>query len=663
MSRGFVNTTQFSPVAIDGLPPQDSMYYKSFYEENYKYIMNGYTVGGERITGDHYWFLNFWKVRGTNRRTRRKEIIYPRFLEMQYIYAHELERARLLEKNMCLLKRRQIGATEFHAALGGKEFTFFPASQTVYVSGLDEYTKKLWNDTMRGLNQLSETNYFKNRNPKQADYVRASYPVTIIDPESNKTIIDKGLLSEIYAYTSRGNPQIVSSKSPSLIILEEFGIMANGIATYRFVEPSLYAESDGITDERIKTGMAIFAGTGGETDGALTGVGDLEKVFFNPDDFDCLSYDLSEFDSEVAPNTSRSCFFIPDWRFYLVDKDGNDRKEDSIAKLDKIREDKEDSDSLQEFCVTMPRRPADAFMLPSGGYFGKMIASGINKRRAHVMTHVDHQTREVGKLEWVRNGKDIMGIEWIPDRDGLIEIYEHPMMIDGDNIIVKDAQGSYPPNHPGCIVPQQLYFTGTDSYDKDEAKTSTSKGACIVRKGFHSIAESHGFFCAKAYMRSEKAYEFYENSAKLTYYYNSLNLIEWSNILIFDWYRRNNLEFLLHLRPDLVLANWIKSSQVDNRYGIDPSTKREWLSILKQQLKEQGEIERMLDLDLMKAFINYKIDPKYNCDLTIAASLCMVQINEMRIADETEDEKEEMKSEPLFGYKKGAYGLTQFISN
>ena len=100
MSRPFVNTSQFSPVVKNGVPPEDSMYYHSFYQENVKYINEGYTVGGVRITGDHYWFLNFWPIRGYNDETKRKSIIRPKFLEMQYDYAHYLEDARNKEKNM-----------------------------------------------------------------------------------------------------------------------------------------------------------------------------------------------------------------------------------------------------------------------------------------------------------------------------------------------------------------------------------------------------------------------------------------------------------------------------------------------------------------------------------------------------------------------------------
>ena len=652
MPGKLINTILFSPVAREGLPPEDSIYYESFYKENYRYIMDGYSVGDVRITGDHYWFLNFWKVRGVDHRTNRKAIIYPRFLEMQYEYAHHLERARNLGKNMCMLKRRQIGATEFHASLGGKEFTFYPGSQTVYVSGLDTYTQKLYNDTKRGLNNLYETEYYKNRFPDSSDYCKASYTVTMLDNNGHKTKVTKGFLSEIYAFTAKGNPQIVSSRSPSLIIFEEFGIFPNGIATYRFVEPSLYSEG-------IKTGMAIFTGTGGEVDSALSGVSELEKVFYNPDDFDCISFDLSEFDEDVAEGSQRCCYFIPDWRYYKIDADGNDLKEEAIKELDEIRVTKEGTDSLQEFCVTMPRKPSDAFMLPTGGYFGKGIASLLNKRRADIMNHKELQRKESGRLEWMKIDNTIVGIEWVPDENGSIDIFEHPLLIDGDGNVLKDERGDYPVNGEG-MVPENLYFTGTDSYDKNEAKTSTSKGACVVRKGFYAASESHNFFCAKAYMREENAYDFYENTAKLTYYYNSHNLIEWSNILIFDWYKRANLEFLLCMRPDLAISRWVMNSQVNNQYGIDPSTKKEWIRILKQQLRETGEIDRMLDLDLIKAFINYKVDQNYNCDLTIASSLCMVQVNEMEYQEE--EEETVIKTQPFWGYK-AVNGRIEFMKN
>jgi hypothetical protein len=136
---------------------------------------------------------------------------------------------------------------------------------------------------------------------------------------------------------------------------------------------------------------------------------------------------------------------------------------------------------------------------------------------------------------------------------------------------------------------------------------------------------------ARIIERPDEAEEFYEDSAKLCYYYYVQNLIEWSNVRIFDWYKRNGFEFLLKERPEFVLSTWIMKSKVENRYGIDPSTKIHWLGLLKKLLLSQGFIDRMRDIDQVNAFIRYVLKKDYNCDITISSALCAVQIEEAKL--------------------------------
>jgi hypothetical protein len=171
----FKSSGKWSPVISDGIPTIDSIYYDSFWEENRSYIFDGYSIGNERITGDHYWYLNFWKIRGLDYALGRKGIIPPRFIDMDYEYFHIVDKARKLGKNVVVAKARQKGFTEKHAAIGGKEFTFYRASQTVFVAGMEFYSDMLMGSCIRGLNDLHETEFYKRRMPNRDDYVMASY--------------------------------------------------------------------------------------------------------------------------------------------------------------------------------------------------------------------------------------------------------------------------------------------------------------------------------------------------------------------------------------------------------------------------------------------------------------------------------------------------------
>jgi hypothetical protein len=82
----YINTKLFSPVIADGtmkFNPRWGKHYrpKTYREwwENERYrCLNGFEVGGVRITGAHYFYLNFWRIKSKD---RTKGMIPPWFLD------------------------------------------------------------------------------------------------------------------------------------------------------------------------------------------------------------------------------------------------------------------------------------------------------------------------------------------------------------------------------------------------------------------------------------------------------------------------------------------------------------------------------------------------------------------------------------------------------
>lgn len=626
----FKEVSKWSPVVSEGIPPRDSMYYESFWSDNKELIMNGYSVGNEKITGDHYWYLNFWKIRGMNQATGRKEIIFPRFIDLDHEYFHIFQKARDLSKNLVVVKGRQQGYTEKHAAIGGKELTFFKASQTVFVAGLEFYSDMLFNSCLRGLNDLYDTEYYKRRFPDSAEYLRAAFFDDLEDEDGNITKVLRGYLSEIYKITAKNNPQAVSSRSPSFIVFEESGVFPGVIQTYGFVKPSMWSENK-------KTGMAVFVGTGG-----LMGQGaeELEYIFYNPEEFDCLTFDLYQFDKNVAKGTKSVGFFSSSAKYHIIDSDGNSLID--LSTQDRLASREKEKGKMKEYheITQHPLIPSESFMIQGGGFFGPQVAMLLNRRKTRLNQEpILTEFIEYGKLDWVYDDHgNVIDVKWINDDGGNIMIIEHP-----------EWRKNTPDGESGPII-DSMYKAGTDSYDKDEANTSTSKGSTHIFKGFINMNYTSRFWVARLIERPEEAEMFYENSTKLCYYYNARNLIEFSNIRIFDWVKKNGFEYLLRERPEFVLASWVKQSKVDNRYGIDPSTKIFWLGLLKKWLLDPFFVDHMYDIEQINAFLKFKLDPKYNCDITISSALCAVQEQEDKEIITNEPVKEQIKR-PMMRYK------------
>jgi hypothetical protein len=101
----FLNTRVFSEEALHFLhngyycaAPEGTKDYEDYWDEQEKRILNGYEVGGVRITGRHYYALNFgmMEARPLDLKTGKENLhakkikTFPRFLDHQYYLAHEL---------------------------------------------------------------------------------------------------------------------------------------------------------------------------------------------------------------------------------------------------------------------------------------------------------------------------------------------------------------------------------------------------------------------------------------------------------------------------------------------------------------------------------------------------------------------------------------------
>ena len=110
------------------------------------------------------------------------------------------------------------------------------------------------------------------------------------------------------------------------------------------------------------------------------------------------------------------------------------------------------------------------------------------------------------------------------------------------------------------------------------------------------------------------------------------------------------MSHFLKERPRVAYAN-IKDSKVNNRWGIDPSTKQYWLVRYREYIKENTD--KMDDVDQIIAAINFRDEKGYNCDITISSALCIVhEEDDLNIAVKS---KENKKME-FFHYKSSKSG-------
>ena len=540
-----------------------------------------------KITGRHYFYLNFWHIFGLDHARGFKTIIAPRFIDLDYLFALRVEKMQTDGKDNQELKGRQLGFSEKGAGMViGWNFTFLEGSLNIIIGGVEEDALKTMRDCIRGLNSLYNTQFYKTR-AKGGD--------------SQTFIKAKNTESQIHCLTAKDNSQTASRFSPTWVWMEEIGKGKKNwsIDTAGYIKPSIEAEGG------KKTGYITYIGTGGEME---DGVYDLEERHYDPSKYNLLTFE-NKFDDE--PNKNLVGHFTSKAWFYKTDKDGN-----SLLEISKkiLKEERQALKPKDRFLHTTqyPIYANEVFYTTGGGFFGESIVQMLNERAAYINNHKEEQLEKRGFLFLKSSSDKKKGVSFEANEDGPFYIYEHP----DANILGE--------------VPHYTYFAGTDSYDQDIAFHSDSLGSCHIWKKFISAGKTYKKWVARIIQRPTEeeggADRFYENTALLCLYYNARNLIEYSKWRIVDWYLRNGYSFLLKERPESILSTFISKTMAANRYGIDTSTKKDWLNILRETLTAEV-IGRMDDIDQIRRFAKFRYDPsglRYNCDVTISSALSLL---------------------------------------
>lgn len=85
--------------------------YADFWDEQYRRCRYGMTSHGYTITGDNYFFLNFFQLMdldNTDRAGGGRAYIFPAFYAGQYEMFHYIELCRRLRLNACIMKSREV---------------------------------------------------------------------------------------------------------------------------------------------------------------------------------------------------------------------------------------------------------------------------------------------------------------------------------------------------------------------------------------------------------------------------------------------------------------------------------------------------------------------------------------------------------------------------
>lgn len=122
--------------------------YKEFWDEERERCNIGYESNGYRLTGDNYFFLNFYNLKTSEMDTINQGYAFPAFLVFQYEYFHYVELCEKLGYDVGLLKSRGIGFSEMASSFSARPYTMIPNYRIVISAfsknHLDPTLEKVW---------------------------------------------------------------------------------------------------------------------------------------------------------------------------------------------------------------------------------------------------------------------------------------------------------------------------------------------------------------------------------------------------------------------------------------------------------------------------------------------------------------------------------------
>lgn len=581
------------------LDPWGSPDWFTYWQEQRNRIINGYSVGGVKVTGDHYFYLNFCpilKVEDMSAKKSAKITDFPDFWDGDYNYfwsreiafngivdglgipvsestnLSELFKGLQLEVNieetylnggynLIVGKSRRKGYSYKNAAIAVKNYLCYPKALTIFAAYEKKflYPKGIYTMASNYLNFINANTawvYPKDVVDKM-DHVKAS---TI--EYRNGVKVETGFMSEIMALTFKDNADAARGKDARDVIFEESG----AFGTPGLLKSSYAATQDCVMGGAIKTGMITVFGTSGDMEG---GTADYSEMHSSPLRFGMLPFqNIWDEDSEDM----KCGFFHPiTWNMEgYYDESGNSDIEGAkaleLAQRKVLLDNGATSADIQKRMQEKPLGPFEAFGMVSVNNFPvlelKRQLEIVKAKNLHmimgtpVKLYYDYDSKKV-KAEPILDGSANVIYRMKPDNTSL----------EGCPVIYE-----YPPE-----VPQRGAFKiGYDPYRQDKG---SSLAAVYVYKSVIIGDRTKRIIVAEYVGRPGEADDVNYICRLFAELYNTTIMHENEVTHVKDYFRRRKQLHYLAYQPDEVIKKNVKNSKVNRVYGCH----------MIDQLKDAGE--------------------------------------------------------------------------
>ena len=572
--------------------PEGSKPWKDFWDREDDRMNNGYTVGKYRITGDMYYYLNYYRMQTvTDNESKAGEgraENFPSFLSKQYEWFHYVEMAEKLHKDVAILKTRGCGLSECTAAMSVRPYTTKPNYKVLLTSEGDDKLQplrdKCWfqldwlnMNTNGGLRHVRQK--FNNNETKRASKVTRDGQ-------------EFGWMSEINTIVA-DNPNKIRGTRVDRLVYEEAGSSKN--LAKAWIQGAALVELGG-----THFGTRIALGTGGD-EMSLDG---LSNLFSNPVGFNILPF--KNYDTyDGKPNIT--AFFLPAHKFALRKEFLDNRGVTNTPLLREYYEKqrskltgKDYTNECAEHCFT----PEEALAKTGANVFdGELVAQQMTNLRVY-----KHDEPVPTILEWDDKAPKYSKVNSYTSKSSKLLVLESP---------ITDPDGN---------VYKNLYVAGIDAIDvgtENSASDTDVSDFCIVIKR-RVFGDQEPKYVAMYKDRPRDIRAAYMIALKLLTWYNCQAMLEFTKISFQQFLIERKKEHLLMSRPEYAVSVKNRRRNTKRLIGV-PGTEaviKHGLELISAFLSDYYytiEFPEMLE-ELLK----YTYENKRKFDIIAALSCCEI---------------------------------------
>lgn len=647
--------------------------YKQFWNQEKKRCRHGFEPivndkpCGVRITGEHYFYLNYCiidKYVQLDTGEETKWLDFPNFVSMDYYWFLEVEKCENPikyglkasdKRGIILTKARRKGWSYKNAAGVVWKYTFFKRSRCIIASYGKEFGFATFGFCLNMLNFLVENTPF--RHGRVVDREGEGYIESGEIKKVNGREVKTGYRSSIQVLTFTDKPAKAAGKSATRVLFEEGGTFANLKAAYRFTEP-LFREGKNMI------GIPIIFGTGGDMSGMTQ---DFSDMFYHPG-----NYGLKVYHNIYDQDKVGSCGLFVDEMWYrpgttyingmpyvLVDNNGNPNRWAAEADLNNERELSRKNKADYDILITQRcKTPKEAFLIPDGNIFP---TADLYERVSKLRSEENYKIlATAGTLVFSDDQTSINGVKFIPDVENLLKpLFHYPVKITEERagcVVIYES-----PIRINGEVPNDMYVIGHDPYaiNTDEGE---SLGATYVLLSNNYIKEGYNKIVATYIGRPTGGNSmgvYNTNLEKLSLYYgNAPIMFENSRGTVMEYFQKRKKIHLLMDEPGYVLTKvtgkkW-STSRIKGCSMEPPKMKQQMeLYIYDWLLEERGKnmegvtirnLDLIPDIGLLDELISYNRDK--NCDRVMAFGQVVIALEETFNKYE-DDPKTNKEKDPL----------------